>query len=308
MGSLKHSESKRIAQLMGHCIVGRGPASDIVLQSATASMEHAALSWSSRGWKLRDLGSRNGTRVNGMSLAFGERRALFEGDHIEFGDADETWILVEAHAPPAAARNDQGAVVQEERGLLVIPGETQPEVCVYREGEDWMLDGEFGVRPVRHGDVLEVQGQRWTLELPEADDNLTPTRSLESSVRLEQLTLSFTVSRDEETVRVVAAWPGGGIELPTRAHNYTLLVLARARLEDTAAGVVDDEAGWLPSISLSEMLKVSAEKLNLDIHRARRSLAEQGVAGAVHIIERRPSARAVRLGVASIAIHQLGAR
>jgi len=289
-------------RLRGHCIAGRGSASDVVLQSPIASSEHAALSWWRDGWRIRDLGSRNGTRINHVPVVAGDRRALNEGDLIEFGDPTETWLLSDASAPPAFARSDEGAVVEEQRGLLLIPRDSSPELCVYREGDDWLLDGEPGVRQVGHGEALEVQGQRWTLELPAANDELTPTRPIESSIHLDQISLSFIVSRDEETVRVTVDWTGGRIDLPTRAHNYTLLVLARARLQDQASALPEDECGWVASSMLAEMLKVSIEKVNLDIHRARRTLAEHGVLGAVHIVERRPSVRAVRLGVGQISV------
>lgn len=63
--------------------IGRGGENDIVLRDTFVSGEHARLAWNGRGWVLEDLGSTNGTRVNGKQI----RRAVpvKAGDTVEFG-------------------------------------------------------------------------------------------------------------------------------------------------------------------------------------------------------------------------------
>ncbi|MGH2448003.1 MAG: FHA domain-containing protein [Chloroflexota bacterium] len=63
--------------------VGRGDENDVNLFDGFVSSEHARLAWNGRGWVLEDLGSTNGTRVNGKVV----KRALpiAPGDLIEFG-------------------------------------------------------------------------------------------------------------------------------------------------------------------------------------------------------------------------------
>lgn len=63
--------------------IGRDGENDIVLNDTFVSADHARLSWNGRGWVLEDLGSTNGTRVNGKPI----RRAapIKPGDLIEFG-------------------------------------------------------------------------------------------------------------------------------------------------------------------------------------------------------------------------------
>jgi LCP family protein required for cell wall assembly len=68
--------------------IGRGPQNRIVLADSYASGEHAELA--SRGGRrcLRDLGSTNGTRVNGQPIAPQQWRALSDGDVIRIGDSE----------------------------------------------------------------------------------------------------------------------------------------------------------------------------------------------------------------------------
>jgi hypothetical protein len=65
-------------------------------------------------------------------------------------------------------------------------------------------------------------------------------------VRLEDVEIGFSVSRDEETVELVVKIGTRAIELGARSHHYTLLVLARQRLEDRDEGELPEaEQGWL---------------------------------------------------------------
>src|SRR5438309_9469636 len=45
--------------------IGRDPACDLVLEDARVSKRQAHLRWTGAGWVLEDLGSKNGTTVNG---------------------------------------------------------------------------------------------------------------------------------------------------------------------------------------------------------------------------------------------------
>jgi hypothetical protein len=69
--------------LLSLCSIGRDEDNDVVLQDTFISAEHARLSWNGRGWVLQDLGSTNGTIVNGKLV---KRAATVKpGDLIEFG-------------------------------------------------------------------------------------------------------------------------------------------------------------------------------------------------------------------------------
>ncbi|HEY8376377.1 MAG TPA: SpoIIE family protein phosphatase [Nannocystis sp.] len=78
-------------------VVGRSPDCDIVLNTTSVSRQHAELISDGAGWRVRDLGSRNGTGVNGTRVA-GER-VLQSGDVLRIDEFDLVF-----HAGPAPAR------------------------------------------------------------------------------------------------------------------------------------------------------------------------------------------------------------
>ena len=63
--------------------IGRAADNSLVLQDETASAHHARLSFHEGQWWLEDLGSRNGTTVNGIALE--GPLVLTYGDQIAFG-------------------------------------------------------------------------------------------------------------------------------------------------------------------------------------------------------------------------------
>ncbi|GLX02466.1 DUF1707 and FHA domain-containing protein [Microtetraspora sp. NBRC 16547] len=65
-------------------VVGRGSACDLVLSDVTVSRVHAELRREDDSWLLVDLGSLNGTRLNGWRLVGPAR--VRPGDEIAFGD------------------------------------------------------------------------------------------------------------------------------------------------------------------------------------------------------------------------------
>ena len=62
-------------------VIGRASSGQIVLRSDQASRRHARLAWSQEGWQIEDLGSRNGTFVNGKRV--GTNQLLSDGDVIQ---------------------------------------------------------------------------------------------------------------------------------------------------------------------------------------------------------------------------------
>jgi FHA domain/Domain of unknown function (DUF1707) len=69
----------------GAVVLGRSRDCDCVLAEPSVSRRHAALRRDGGRWLLRDLGSRNGTRVNGVRLL--DEAEVGPGDRVSFGDA-----------------------------------------------------------------------------------------------------------------------------------------------------------------------------------------------------------------------------
>lgn len=78
--------------------IGRAPGSVLRLSDATVSRFHAQLSSSGDGWSLRDLGSSNGTWVNGRRVT--GKTAVHPGDQVRFGRTGFRLTAPYAFHPP----------------------------------------------------------------------------------------------------------------------------------------------------------------------------------------------------------------
>src|SRR5580658_9376203 len=63
--------------------IGSHPKNDVVVDDTTVSRRHATITRKADGFELADLGSTNGTFINGRRLT--EPVALKSGDQIKFG-------------------------------------------------------------------------------------------------------------------------------------------------------------------------------------------------------------------------------
>jgi hypothetical protein len=299
MGTLrKLSDDEQEHTLPSRCLVGRSPAAWVRLSHPCASHEHAAIEWSGGHWRVRDLGSKNGTTVNGRACST-EWHELVAGDRLAFGGDDERWLLTERLEPPPAAIGPEGRLRLGGHGFLALPDEAAPAAAVYAEGDGWRLDSDDKVTHVENGSHVHVGGEAWELLLPSAAGQ--STLDLPSAVPLRSLEATFSFDRSEEHVRVTLRNDDVTIALPDRSFHYLLLVLARARVHDRMVrGLSEEEAGWLDSAELARQLRVRPAKLNVDIFRARQLLAHHDVAGAAGLIERRPHSQQLRIGLERI--------
>lgn len=73
-------------------IIGRSSRCDVTLDDKLISRNHCRISALEDTWLVEDLGSHNGTCVNGIEV---KRHVLAEGDRIELGE-----VLIEFHLGP----------------------------------------------------------------------------------------------------------------------------------------------------------------------------------------------------------------
>ncbi|MBN1148252.1 MAG: FHA domain-containing protein [Anaerolineales bacterium] len=79
--------------------IGRGSDCDLQVESSDASRHHAIISWEAEAARIMDLGSTNGTSVNGARLEAYEYFPLKAGDSIVLGNGEAAERLgVEAEA------------------------------------------------------------------------------------------------------------------------------------------------------------------------------------------------------------------
>jgi polyisoprenyl-teichoic acid--peptidoglycan teichoic acid transferase len=90
--------------------VGRAPGNGLVLIDQYASGSHAEFVPHAGGWAVRDLGSSNGTLVNGQPLTDGVLRPLTHGDALQIGESQLTFhAAIAPAAPPTPTPTPQPA-------------------------------------------------------------------------------------------------------------------------------------------------------------------------------------------------------
>ena len=277
-------------------VVGRSSSCLLRLSDEAVSSVHAQISWNGRGWQLRDLGSRNGTMVDGNALSSGENYAFSDGSTVAFGTASELWQLVESGPPMARlVPLDGGPPIMLIDNIAVLPDQEHPLASVYLCGDTWVLEQDGCTRSLQCDELLLLEGRALRFEAPAA---LTGTRELPASFLA--IGLEFKVSSDEEHVELTLLCPGSRRTLPQRSCYYLALTLARQRLDDTEAGVSDP--GWVHVDRLLRMIPEyqTAVHLNVDVHRLRKQLSSEQVLDPGSIIERRPGQ--LRIGVSHLRI------
>ena len=77
--------------------IGRGPNADLTFDDAAMSREHVVIEFSDGGFRIRDLGSMNGTQVNGEVIKAGD---LAHGDRLQIGEHLFQFILEDREPEP----------------------------------------------------------------------------------------------------------------------------------------------------------------------------------------------------------------
>lgn len=305
MGSLYQARMKRHHTLDSRVLIGRSRKCDLRLPHPSVSGEHALIWWNGECWQVRDLGSRNGTQIDGSPIPKDEERGLREGAVLSFGHYPVLWT-VESTSPPAArAVSESGAEVVAEDGMIVLPDSEAPAALIYADPyQGWVVETGDGLRSVSDQELLTLGGAPWRLSLPTPLQRTVDASAIQAPI--EALILEFIVSSDEEHVQLRAISGGRVFDLGSRAHHYALLTLARQRLSDGEQPDFGEEArGWVYQEDLAGMLRLTRTHLNLHIFRARKQLAALNIANARDIIERRADSRQIRIGSAQIRIQVL---
>lgn len=71
-------DGRRYPLLKGRTVIGRGSEADVTLDDAGASRRHVEVQWDGQRARLRDLGSTNGTQLNGAPV----KEAVLEPDSV----------------------------------------------------------------------------------------------------------------------------------------------------------------------------------------------------------------------------------
>lgn len=129
----------QVIDLVGRVTVGRVPGNTVVIEDPSVSRNHAEIVFEGPDVIVRDLGSSNGTYLNGEPVS---EEVLYDGDTVRFGDVDFAFSAGEGgvDAPQPAEKED------EHEG----PGALTPSVMPSRGARRGGRSGRGG-RSVRGG-------------------------------------------------------------------------------------------------------------------------------------------------------------
>lgn len=298
VGSLLHLGTGERALLWPSTRIGRALDADIPLEGLEprASREHALVHWTDRGWRVRDLGTRNGTSVQGRHLRPGEELPLVIGVRLAFGGPGAVFE-VEALEPPEPAAVCAGAPpLWSWAGALVLPDPEHAKVVIQRRPDGrWWASQEGVDRPVEDRDPIDLDGRRWTLRLPgpgrpteEADhDRRRPRAGGEVPALPDGLVLHLDTDDTRVTARI--GLPDGVRDLGQRAHHRVLHALAREREHARRKEVPAEDAGWLLVGDVATWLGLTAHQTYVLLFRLREQLDREERVSADALVERRPS-------------------
>lgn len=148
----------RIVPVRGRLVIGRGSDCDLVLDEPEMSRRHAVIENSGDGIYLRDLGSANGTFVNGVQV---RDAVLHPDDQIAF---DQNRFLLEAPSLPTradgaqlAADTDDSTITQTMRAVPrpSVPA-PQPPDDERNKNDIWWLIGAAALIAIGIGVLFYV--------------------------------------------------------------------------------------------------------------------------------------------------------
>jgi hypothetical protein len=293
MGAIRRKFDGAVVFLPNQLIVGRADSCGLVLRVASVSGSHALLRWRDPEWILVDLGSRNGTYLNGRrvgGVAGSNTEVVHEGDELAFAERDETWMLIDATPPrPVLVPDDGSAPIRLREGELVaLPTESDTQGYIYCESMVWKFEDTAGrISDLPPGAPLLLGEMVFRLHLPGPAPETPPALVPVTDCTLENVSLDIHVSPDEETAAITALVFGDRFTLPARTHLYLLAHLARQRLASTNGGLLTEDGGWVGVEEACRDLGISTpEALAVTVYRCRKDFERVGIREASRLVDR----------------------
>jgi hypothetical protein len=312
MGAIREMSTGRACLLEADHVIGRAPAPkcSLTLNEPYVSGVHAELRWTGQAWEVKDRGSRNGTYLDGRRIDPGVPYAVALGCKIGFGRVERAWEMVDDSAPVAmAVPLDGSEPVTLDGEFIALPSRDDPRATIYRGSDgSWVLESpDDPPRAIAHMQTFEAAGRLWRFCRSDLSPSTLAASGLSTVIGLHvrDLSLFFSVSRDEEYVSLRMTCGHRDFDMGARQHNYLLLTLGRRRLAEASQGIPEASCGWVDQDDLSHDPSMAPPQLNCHVFRIREQFAKAGVADAAAIVERRPRPWQLRVGTGRIAIATL---
>jgi pSer/pThr/pTyr-binding forkhead associated (FHA) protein len=181
--------------------IGRGEGMDIVIENVSVSREQAELRTDGKRWSVRDLGSVNGTFVNGERL--NEPRVLAPGDEISFGKFSLFFDRVlETPTAPVAITPGEG---RDRGGTYMLTMEDiekiHRSVTTKRQPQlQWEIAGQRGTFFIKSDKIRVGRAPECELRLP-----VGPAKALV----IARVSQGFEVRRDTRWLSLTPLRVGG---------------------------------------------------------------------------------------------------
>jgi general secretion pathway protein E len=149
--------------------VGRHPDNQIQFNDDGLSRKHCVFERRQDGWWVTDLGSRNGTKLNGVRIT---TASMSSGDVVRVGNLEIRFMSPESVAKAAAAAAASGA-----RGAATVDGSSRATTgyeAAIRRVCDAALSKQFG-----ETDIALVDARGNTLHAAASDDGDAPAESVQ---------------------------------------------------------------------------------------------------------------------------------
>ncbi|MCA9016586.1 MAG: FHA domain-containing protein [Planctomycetaceae bacterium] len=134
-------------------LIGRRSRCDITLQFPNVSSHHCQLEFLNGYWRVRDMNSRNGIKVNGERC---DMKWLLPGDKLSVAKHDfEINYTPQSDEPPPEEENPFEMSLMEKAGLVrsekrpqrpMAPPARKPKEIVLPQDESKMTDDELGLK------------------------------------------------------------------------------------------------------------------------------------------------------------------
>lgn len=309
-----NNESKAVAAQVCEILlftdqtIGRDPRCTNVLRGDAVSRFHARIRWNGNQWTVKDLGSRNGTYINGRRKATGESHRMQVGDRLLFGDRNEEYLFADESEPSSClvTYDKQGNETQILLShLLPLPSEERP-LCTIFSGNDniFYFENETGdILPLEHGQQIIVDATVYQTVLANGPNDSPQTLKEELLLRdaQEEVHLDIAVAPDEESAEVIVHIGDSKHILQPKVHFYLLAHLARIRASQTPSPVApslesrEDSNGWVDCEVICDDLLINREHLAQQVFRVRQDFKKCHPVIAERIIDRRLRGK-VRIG------------
>jgi len=178
--------------------IGRDRDNDLYLNDELISRHHALIAWKEDGFVLKDLGSTNGTLVNGEKIDF--PRQLIDGDNIQIGDialkyhelrqpkpefgenyqGNETFIVRKDVAQP---RLITSAGPHEGKEYLIQAGKMQVGRATSKATWDISLNDKAVSRP--HAEICQKTDQTTIKDLGSANGSYVNGEQISETIEMQ---------------------------------------------------------------------------------------------------------------------------